>query len=66
MQAQSQMLLGNSPLQRNGQPLREQDQLVTVAGSNNQIVYLIFIAPQNDFGRLKSTYNRMLQSLQLQ
>jgi hypothetical protein len=27
---------------------------------------LVFVAPQRDFGRLKSTYQHMLQSLQLQ
>lgn len=66
MDGRSQMLMGNSPIQKNGQPLREQDRLVTVAGPNNQLVYLIFVAPQKDFSRLKSTYDRMLQSLQLQ
>jgi len=66
MQGRSQMLMGNSPVQQNGQPLREQDWLVAVAGPNNQLVYAVFVAPQKDFGRLKSTYKRMLQSLQLQ
>jgi len=37
-----------------------------VAGPNNQLVYLICVAPQKDFSRLKSTYGHMLQSLQLQ
>jgi len=66
MDGRSQMLMGNSPIQQNGQPLREQDWLVTVAGPNNQLVYLICVAPQKDFSRLKSTYGHMLQSLQLQ
>ena len=66
MEARSQTLMGNSPLQQNGQPLREQDWLVTVAGPNNQLVYAVFVAPQKDFSRLKSTYQRMLRSLQLQ
>lgn len=66
LQARSQMLTGNSPVQQNGQPLREQDWLVAVAGANNQLVYVVFVTPQKDFGRLKSTYKRMLQSLQLQ
>jgi Zn-dependent protease with chaperone function len=65
-QGRSQMLTGNSPVQQNGQPMREQDWLVTVAGPNNQLVYLVFVAPQRDYKRLKSTYKRMLQSLQLQ
>jgi len=66
MQARSQMLTGNSPIQQNGQPLPEQDWLVTIAGPNNQLVYTVFVSPQRDFNRLKSTYRRMLQSLQLQ
>jgi len=66
MQGRSQTLMGNSPIQQNGQPLREQDWLVAVAGPNNQLVYAVFVAPQKDFGRLKSTYKRMLRSLQLQ
>jgi hypothetical protein len=66
MQGRSQTLMGNSPIQQNGQPVREQDWLVAVAGPNNQLVYAVFVAPQKDFGRLKSTYKRMLRSLQLQ
>ena len=66
MQGRSQMMVGNSPIQQNGQPLREQDWLVALAGPNNQLVYAVFVAPQKDFNRLKSTYKRMLQSLQLQ
>ena len=66
MDGRSQMLVGNSPIQQNGQPLREQDWLVTVAGSNSQLVYAVFVAPQKNFNRLKPTYEHMLQSLQLQ
>jgi Zn-dependent protease with chaperone function len=66
MDARSLSMLGNSPVQQNGQPLREQDWLVTVAGPNNELVYAVFVAPQRDFGRLKSTYQRMLRSLRLQ
>jgi hypothetical protein len=66
MQGRSQMMVGNSPIQQNGQPLREQDWLVTVVSPNNQLVYAVFVAPKKDFSRLKSTYQRMLQSLQLQ
>jgi beta-barrel assembly-enhancing protease len=66
MQGRSQTLMGNSPVQQNGKPLRERDWLVTVVGPNNQLVYAVFVAPEKDFGRLKSTYQHMLQSLQLQ
>ena len=66
MQARSQMLMGNSPVEQNGKPLREQDWLVAIQGPNNQLVYAVFVAPQRDFNRLKSTYQRMLRSLQLQ
>ncbi len=66
MQARSQMLTGNSPIEQNGKPLPEQDWLVAVQGPNNQLVYAVFVAPQRDFSRLKSTYRHMLNSLQLQ
>ncbi len=65
-QGRSQTLLGNSPVQENGKPLPEQDWLVAVAGPNSQLVYAVFVSPQRDFSRLKSTYQKMLRSLQLQ
>jgi beta-barrel assembly-enhancing protease len=58
-------LLGRSPLRENGQSLRERDWLVTVARPQGGLLYLVFIAPDRDFGKLRSTYQRMLNSLEI-
>ena len=60
-------LSSNSPIQQNGSPLPERDRLVVVPGSGGgSLVYLIFIAPERDFGSLEPTFQRMLESLRLQ
>jgi Zn-dependent protease with chaperone function len=66
LQGRSVNLSGASPIQRNGQPLRERDWLVTVARPQGGLLYLVFIAPDRDFGQLRSTYERMLNSLEVQ
>lgn len=58
-------LTGTSPLQRNGESLSERDWLVTVPLSGGGLVYLVFVAPEQDFSQLRSTYEKMLDSLQL-
>ena len=58
-------LMGGSPVEQNGQPLREHDWLVTLPSGQGGLLYLIFIAPENDFGRLRPTFEKMLDSLQL-
>ncbi|HET7209406.1 MAG TPA: M48 family metallopeptidase [Terriglobales bacterium] len=59
-------LNGQSPVQQNGQPEQERDWLVTLPGSQGSILYLIFIAPESQFKQLQPTYEKMLNSLQLQ
>ncbi|HZR31436.1 MAG TPA: M48 family metallopeptidase [Terriglobales bacterium] len=59
-------LVGISPVQQNGQPLPEHDWLVTLPGPQGGFVYVVFVAPENTFGRLQSTYKHMLNSLHLQ
>lgn len=59
------MLAGNSPGQQNGQPQAERDWLVTLPGSSGNCLYLVFIAPENDFPQLRPTYQKMLDSLQI-
>jgi len=59
------VLIGTSPIQQNGQALRERDWLVTVARPQGGLLYLVFISPDRDFGRLRSTYRRMLNSLEM-
>jgi len=57
-------LAGNSPVMKDGQPLPEHDWLVTLPRPDGTMLYLVFIAPERDFGRLKATYQRMLESVQ--
>jgi len=58
-------LAGNSPVQRNGQPLPEHDWLVTLPRPQGDMLYLVFIAPEGDFSQLRSTYQKMLNSVQV-
>ncbi|HZQ71025.1 MAG TPA: M48 family metalloprotease [Terriglobales bacterium] len=58
-------LTGISPIQRGSQPVPEHDWLVTVPRSGGGLLYLIFIAPESDFRKLRSTYQQMLDSLQV-
>jgi hypothetical protein len=59
-------LTGNSPVERNGQPLPEHNWLVTFPRTEGGLLYLIFTAPENDFAQLRPTYQKMLESLQVQ
>jgi beta-barrel assembly-enhancing protease len=66
MQGRQVDLSGASPIQQNGSPLPERDRLVLVPVSNGNYLYLIFIAPERDFGALEPTFERVLGSLQIQ
>lgn len=55
-----------SPIQQNGSPLPERDRLVLVPASNGNFLYLIFIAPERDFGALEPTFQKMIESLRIQ
>jgi hypothetical protein len=60
-------LLSPSPLTAsNGQPVAEQDTLVTIQRSDGAVVYAVFVAPQQDMPALNDTYTRMLQSLRVE
>jgi Zn-dependent protease with chaperone function len=65
-QGRSLELSGNSPLMQNGQPLPERDWLVTMPGRQGGVVYVVFVSPERDFNQLHPTYQKMLDSLQLQ
>jgi Zn-dependent protease with chaperone function len=66
LQGRSVTLIGTSPVQRNGQPLPERDWLITLPyQGGGGLLYQVFIAPENDFGRLRPTYEKMLNSLQV-
>ena len=54
-------LTGTSPVQ--GQ--RERDWLVTVQRRDNSILYMVFISPERDFGRLTPAFEQMLRSLRI-
>ena len=59
-------LLGQSPLAGpNGQPLQERDWLVTLPNNDGAGFSLIFVAPENDFSRLRPTFEQMLKSFRL-
>jgi beta-barrel assembly-enhancing protease len=66
LQGRSLNLTGASPIQQSGEALRERNWLVTVPRPGGGLLYLVFIAPEKDFPELRSTYKRMLDSLQVQ
>lgn len=59
-------LISNSPIQQDGKPLPERDWLIVRSGPDGAFLYLIFIAPERDFSALQPSYQRMLDSLQIQ
>ena len=58
-------LLGDSPVQGQNGPVRERDWLVTVQGRNNSVLYLVFISPDGDFGRMAPAFEQMLRSVRI-
>lgn len=50
----------------NGQPMRERDWLVTLPQSDGSVLYVVFVSPQPEYQRLRSTFDNMLRSLHLQ
>lgn len=58
-------LRGTSPVQQNGRKLPERDWLIGLPRPQGGLLYLVFIAPENQFSQLKSTYDAMLNSLQV-
>ena len=60
-------MVSPSPLtDTGGQPVAEQDTLVTVQRQDGAVVYLVFVAPRQDMPALEGSYTRMLQSLRVQ
>ncbi|HEV2697819.1 MAG TPA: M48 family metallopeptidase, partial [Terriglobales bacterium] len=59
-------LSSTSPLQQTGNPLPERDRLVVVPASEGSYIYLIFIAPERDFGALEPTFEKMLTTLRVE
>jgi Zn-dependent protease with chaperone function len=59
-------LIGASPMRDdNGKPLSERDWLVSVQRQDGTLVYVVFIAPQNQFDQLRPTFEQMLRTLKV-
>ena len=58
-------LRGTSPIQQNGQSLPERDWLIGLPRPEGGLLYVVFVAPENQFSQLSSTYQAMLNSLQI-
>jgi predicted Zn-dependent protease len=65
-QGRSVDLTGTSPVQQKGKPERERDWLVTVPRSDGSMLYMVFVAPENDFNALRPTFEKMLRSFRAQ
>jgi Zn-dependent protease with chaperone function len=65
LQGRSVKLTSTSPVEQDGRAQLERDWLVTVARPSGGLLYLVFIAPENDFSQLRPTYEKILDSLQL-
>jgi hypothetical protein len=58
-------LLGESPIREHGQPIPERLSLVAFQGKGNMVLYMIFVAPNDDFDKLLPTFDRIKQSFEL-
>ena len=59
-------MMGPSPLQNsNGQVLREHDWLVAVERPDGELLYMVFIAPEQDFQSLRPAFEKMVRSFQM-
>ncbi|MGI9104549.1 MAG: M48 family metalloprotease [Terriglobales bacterium] len=67
MPAKSVDMSGASPIAgSNGQPLPEHDWVVVIPSNNQTLVYLVFVSPERDWSRLRSTYQHMLSTFRMQ
>jgi hypothetical protein len=55
-------LRGQSPIVDGGNALQERDWLVTVARPDGDLSYMIFVSPEQDFERLRSTFVTIMKS----
>jgi len=59
-------LIGVSPIQfQPGQPVEEHDWLVALPRSDGSALFVVYTAPQQDFTKLRSTFEEMLRSLRM-
>lgn len=47
-----------------GQSQKERDRLVTIPRPDGSVIFMVFVAPEQDYERLSPTFERMLQSVQ--
>ena len=65
VEGRSTLLRSTSPFPgSDGQAQPERDWLVTVPRGDGSVIFMIFVAPESDFSRLKPTYDAMLKSAQ--
>lgn len=58
-------LSGRSPLSSDGKTVAERDLLVTVARPDGAVSYMVFVAPEPDYGTLRPLFTTMLQSFRI-
>ncbi len=59
-------LLGTSPIKDSqGQPTKERDWLVSFRRGDGSLLYVVFIAPDKDFGSMRPAFENMLKSIQV-
>jgi hypothetical protein len=59
-------LRGTSPVQANGKALSERDWLVALPQSDGSLLYLVFIAPDRDFSKMRPAFEQLLRTVRLQ
>lgn len=60
--AKSVEMLGNSAIREKNQAIPERIRLVALPGKGNVVLYMVFVAPDADFDRLRPTFDRMMRS----
>jgi beta-barrel assembly-enhancing protease len=58
-------LIGSSPIKKDGKAVSERDWLVALPRQDGSLLYLVFIAPDQDFSRMRPTFEQMLKSVRL-
>jgi hypothetical protein len=58
-------MIGPSPIVSGGRPVAERDMLVTLPRGDGTFIYLIFIAPRDQYQEFAGTYQEMLRSLRV-
>jgi Zn-dependent protease with chaperone function len=58
-------MVGPSPIVSGGRPVAERDMLVTLPRGDGTFIYMIFIAPRDQYQDFVGTYQEMLRSFQI-